>query len=59
MRVCLRCGYTEGEAPHPYGWNEGGPDWGIDGAPEFKIENEAPGRCPRCGASGEDWVEGY
>lgn len=61
MRVCLRCGYVEGEdAPQPYGWDEQGcPDWGIDGAPELRIDGEAEGRCPKCGASGEDWVEGH
>ena len=60
MKVCLNCGYTEGDSLfEPYGYDEQGcPDWGIDGAPELTIYQEAEGKCPRCGASGEDWVEG-
>lgn len=43
----------------PYGYDEWGClDWGIDGAPEFRVTGEAEGKCPRCGATGEDWVEG-
>lgn len=59
MKLCLVCGYTEGgDYPprDPYG-DEYGPDWGIDGPPEFRVFGEADGSCPRCGATG-DWVEG-
>jgi len=63
MKLCLRCGYTEGDdfPPYdPYGFDDWGcADWGIDGEPEFRIFGEAEGHCPRCGANNSDWVEGW
>ena len=63
MKLCLRCGYMEGNdfpAHDPYGHDECGcPDWGVDGTPEIKIYGNAEGKCPKCHATGDDWVEGF
>lgn len=57
MMVCNRCGYVD----HPadtYGYDDwGAPDWGFDGPSEFIPFGPAPGKCPICGASGDDWLE--